>query len=549
MYKILILCFNASLLFLLVCCSSPEMRKLEQLEQYADVNPSGVLAVLDSMDISDGSRTEQALYALLYSQAQYKCYIAAQSDSLIRIASDYYEHSREVRRRMLAHYYLACVQYEIGNYGQSIISASKAEKDAIEIGDNYYLGLIYSQISDSYDHSYNKQESLKYVRLARKAYVRAGKSRHELFTFRDEGRLLTSMTHCDSAIHLLRSIISLPDVKKDSTLYTGCLVHYANALALSGDYDEAKQVYDILHNSYHYNWDVNDLCRLARIYENQNKWDSAKACIRLAEQMARTDLDSIHILTTYVNSAFLDKDYQLLYNSQSKMLDIQNKAILDMYNRTVTSQHRDYFRRQAQIMEERSASERRLFAVCFISLCGFAILGVLFYREKGKRKLAELNQLIETVREVNGQMVLQQEHLSLVQQRVKHLFGEQFGVLDQLVNTYLDHEGSNRNATAVLKELELAIASFSSPKKIKELEAVINDNFNNIIHRLRNQIPIVTDTEVRLFLYLSSRFSSRAIALFMGEKIENIYNKKSRLKKKIMNSEAVDKEEFLDFFV
>ena len=137
----------------------------------------------------------------------------------------------------------------------------------------------------------------------------------------------------------------------------------------------------------------------------------------------------------------------------------------------------------------------------------------------------------------------------MVQQRVKHLFGEQFGVLDQLVNTYLDHEGSNRNATAVLKELELAIASFSSPKKIKELEAVINDNFNNIIHRLRNQIPIVTDTEVRLFLYLSSRFSSRAIALFMGEKIENIYNKKSRLKKKIINSEAVDKEEFLGFFV
>ncbi|MBQ2858703.1 MAG: tetratricopeptide repeat protein, partial [Bacteroidaceae bacterium] len=42
---------------------------------------------------------EQANYALLLSQARSRCRIIATSDSLIRIAADYYQHSNDYARK------------------------------------------------------------------------------------------------------------------------------------------------------------------------------------------------------------------------------------------------------------------------------------------------------------------------------------------------------------------------------------------------------------------------------------------------------------------
>ena len=549
MYKILILCFNASLLFLLVCCSSPEMRKLEQLEQYADVNPSGVLAVLDSMDISDGSRAEQALYALLYSQAQYKCYIAAQSDSLIRIASDYYEDSKEVRRRMLAHYYLACVQYEIGNYGQSIISASKAEKDAIEIGDNYYLGLIYTVISDSYDDTYNSKEELRYTRLSRKAYERAGKRRHELFAILNEGQALIGMRSCDLAATLLDSLMRLPDVATDTILLEKCMRFYASALFLDNKYDEAKRAYLSLLNFPNNQPTVDDLASLSSIYSKLHNEDSALYYIKMAHPMVTNFRDSVQINSALGDFEIERGNYKQALTYDRQITHLQSKAITFVMHEELAAQHKEYYRNESSVTAERAEADKRLFSVCFVALVIVFVLAFLFYREKNHRKLDELNHIIESVKEVNTQLMQQKEDLNIVQQRIKQLYGDQFEVLDQLINTYLDHEGSNRNATAVLRELESSISTFSSTKKVRDLQQIVDENFNNITLRLQSQIPGITDAEVRLFLYLGSHFSSRTIALFMGDKLENIYNKKSRLKKKIINSEAVDKTEFLEFFV
>ena len=61
----------------------------------------------------------------------------------------------------------------------------------------------------------------------------------------------------------------------------------------------------------------------------------------------------------------------------------------------------------------------------------------------------------------------------------------------------------------------------------------------------RKDFPNLNSDIYQFAIYQFSGFSSRAISIFMNEKIENIYNKKSRLKNRIQKSDVPRKEEYL----
>ena len=59
------------------------------------------------------SKSEAALYALLRTQADYKCDVPLTSDSLILLATDYYGTKRKTQRAALAQHYLGCTYIEM----------------------------------------------------------------------------------------------------------------------------------------------------------------------------------------------------------------------------------------------------------------------------------------------------------------------------------------------------------------------------------------------------------------------------------------------------
>ena len=162
------------------CGDAPSMRQLQELEACVNDAPDSVLAVLTAADMPRWGEA-RALYALLTVQAQDKSFIDVADDSLICVATDYYATSSDARHRMLAFYYLSRVQYNMQAYAQSIISASRAEEEAITVSDDYYLGLIYRCMSENYNKTYNATEELRYIRMARDCFERAGYALHEQY--------------------------------------------------------------------------------------------------------------------------------------------------------------------------------------------------------------------------------------------------------------------------------------------------------------------------------------------------------------------------------
>ena len=526
------------------CGGRISMRQLQELEARVNDVPDSVLRVLTAADMPRWGEA-RALYALLTVQAQDKSYIDVADDSLICVATDYYAISSDARHRMLAFYYLSRVQYNMQAYAQSIISASRAEEAAITIGDDYYLGLIYRCMSESYNQTYNTTEELYYISKARECFERAGYENHARYAQLNTAKAYMGNGMFDEAEQICEGFLKVSSSLQDSTFILYNLSLYSNVSFLKGKYSIAKNMLLQLAEKKQFKLRVDDYCTLARIYDYEQKFDSALFSLNKAREAAQLESDSVYIYRTLYDMALSNKDENSALSYYIKIVSLQDSVTRAILQQSVATAHRDHYRNLALMTAERAAHDKRLLTICLFALFSISALAILYYREGNKRQEAELARMIESAHEIALTMSRQRDELTSMQKRIDYLFGEQFATLDRLVNTYLDHEGSKRNSTAILHELEQQISEFSSAKKIRQLEQAINETKQQIVARLREQIPNIRETEIHLFLYLCAGFSLRTISLLMNDKLENIYNKKSRFKSKIQRFDTPDKEDFL----
>ena len=110
------------------CGGHGHMRQLERLEAQLDTAPYVVRLALDSIPLASLSDEERALYAILRTQADYKCYVPLTTDSLIRYATDYYNRNRKSYRAAMAWYSLGCVYTELKDDAAAVEAYLQAQR-------------------------------------------------------------------------------------------------------------------------------------------------------------------------------------------------------------------------------------------------------------------------------------------------------------------------------------------------------------------------------------------------------------------------------------
>ena len=123
--------------------------QLESLEAQVDSVPHLVSQALDSMPSKKFRGEARALYALLRTQADYKCFVPQTSDSLIRYATDYYDGNRKSYRAAMAHYSLGCVHSELKDDAAAIEAYLRAQSLFPDTTVRYYR-LCYQNLGHHY---------------------------------------------------------------------------------------------------------------------------------------------------------------------------------------------------------------------------------------------------------------------------------------------------------------------------------------------------------------------------------------------------------------
>lgn len=522
-------------------------------EQQMDTYPDSALQLLKTIDSKHLVTKEgKARYALLYSQALDKNYIDVTNDSLINIAVDYYkEKSGHKYYSMLSHYYKARVEYNRKSYSQSIVTAAIAEKLALEIEDYFYLGLIYQCLSQNYKLAYNSVLQLRYIKMAYKSLKRAGRDNHAQYCLMNIAKAYVSNRDFKNAISIYKQLINIINKEDNTQLLERCLHNYAHCLSVESDFSEAKKVLLQLYCMPKYEWEVTDYCNLARAYNKEGSKDSARFYVDKAKEVVTQDLDSVFIFRALYEMSLSDNNHKEALSYLKKINLLQDSVTDATLDQAVLRSHRDFLEQETFQAKKDAAYNRSIFTlwvVILIALIAVLLFAILYYYETVKRKNIEVKTVLGNLCEIKMELDNRRNDLEQSQQQIIEIFSSQFSILDNFTNIYLDHDGKNKVSSAVLKELEKCIAGFSSQQRLDELNDAVNSSMNKIVDRLSLQVPSVNKNEINLFLYLCAQFSPRVISLFMNDKLENIYNKKSRLKRKIINSNAPDAKQFLRFF-
>lgn len=127
--------------------------------------------------------------------------------------------------------------------------------------------------------------------------------------------------------------------------------------------------------------------------------------------------------------------------------------------------------------------------------------------------------------------------------RSKPLSLGRLDALQRLCEQYYIYEGTENLQPKILKEVKSIIEELRADPT--DLEKLIDENNDGAVSKLRKEFPKLKEEDVRLFCFVASGFSATTIATLTGKEKQYVYNRIYRLRNRISDSEAPDKDLFI----
>ncbi len=544
-----------------ISCSNQRQasKLLTDAERLMDEHPDRALVILDSIR-PDGltSARLRADYALLLTQARDKNFRFETDDSLISTAVDYFDAHPVDDRQTLAHFYRGVVNLYKGNLTLAITEALTTLDVARELDDPYILAKANELIADIYVATFNFDHAIPYRRQAADYYRLAGKQlneqyalvdlaheydrieKHEItITILDSISATVSDTTLLGYIHLtyMHSLISVLD-------YKSALSHSAKAEQLW--YDKIRELQNRPYASY--------------IHSNLGQLDSAEYYLKLEELYNPNcmELEAYHWAKS--NILMRKNDYENALESLSNMLSVHNKDIKELLKTNVALAESD-FHQQKSLSERHKAERYHIITWMLIAFTTMICIAFyIFHRERMKRKrleienrmheatvlVARINIIENNANELKSIIENKDDRLNQQTILVNRLFKDRYKVLNNLTNEYFEKRNSEATRSLIIKDFEREIEKLKQDDYIDQLKTIVDQCRDNILTRMREQLPRFKETDITFCALVLAGFSPRAICLLMEITHGNYYNKWTRIRARISESDAPDKEIFLE---
>ena len=530
------------------------MRQLNELEACMNDAPDSVLAVLTAADMPRwGER--RALYALLTVQAQDKSFIDVADDSLISVATRYYEHKGKPLHRLQAFYYHGLVCQRSGSLHKALLYYTRALDFVTKVDAPYPIGLLYAHMGSLYSSVHDNPKALGYMEEAYQHYELVGKERLMNFAKLDIGKCHFNMHNFSLAASLYNEVLAWGAAHNDTYITYSTL----NSLLRLHDATENFRALDTLINIYSLEAVAQSATAygiIAYHYVKKNDKSAAENALAQAWELAKTPQDT---------SMLWQKSYQIF-----KTLDVPSKALYynellfahqDSIARVTLQQplkqiQLDYYHSELDLAKVRNLNLRYTIGIVILVVIFSATLLWIWIRIKNREQNSKIKSYIDTADQLRVTLYHKEEELdkvtdalqqqatdtAILQQRIASLFKEQYNLLDELCTTYYENPKDELRSGHIYEQVRDTIDSFSSDEGYAKLESIVNDGCNDAIARLRHEFPKFKETDFRLLCYFCAGFSIQAICLFTQEDSKKLWVYKSRLIARIKNSDAPSKD-------
>lgn len=545
------------------CGGRISMRQLEQLEARMNDASDSVLAVLTAADMPRwGER--RALYALLTVQAQDKSYIDVADDSLISIATRYYDRRGPALRRLQAFYYHGRVYANAGLSHEAMTAYTRAKEFVDKVDAPYPVGLLYAQMGVLYGNDYDYQRALDNTEKAFCCFEKAGKERLLYITKCNMGLSHLNKLQFSQAEALFNESLLWGETHNDTYIVGSTLT------PLLRSYDATANIEAL--DSLFIRYPVHTLPKntatysiIAHYYALKEDRVASEDALEQAWQMSTTAEDTAKLWNkSYLVGKLLgDKDMAL--RSHEHLLAHQDSVVRVTLQQPLIASQRDHYETRLKVEELRNQQQRYLMrGAAVVALMVAVVLGIYvrrFLRNKN-RQLIEQIELADELRLTvyNKEQALEEVHhalsaqrltydtkLHIMNQQISQLFKARYQLLDELSKTYYEGTANKSEKDKVYKKVLTEIERLSVDEEFAQLEDIINEYCDNVMAHIRAELPkMFSKIDYHLLCCFYIGFSGKTISVFTGIEANQIPVYKQRLRSKISKSNAPNKQLMLD---
>lgn len=533
---------------------------MDSAEVIMNDDPETALRFMDSIDSHSISGRERiARYALLYSEAQYKNGIDAADDSLIMIAVQYYSINKNLLNRFRSYYMLGCTYNGLGQLTNAAVALGQAELLVGKINDGYRLGLLYTQLGNTFFDSYDFRRAEHYYSMAMYNYKDAGKESHRIYALQDIGGCKIQLKEYYAAHDIMDEVYSWAVLNNDSLLAQSSQFNKLVCSINTGDTPEAMRehaVYIGYENPSGY--DLFTSLLMVRYYILTGQEALADSFLTCSKKMPFTEQDSIKLWynLSLISELKAQPDSALL--CYRKSVELQNRYITRLLEQPAIGAQKDYFQTESEtesMIANRRKSSLIIVSLLLITTIAVSIVAYLLFRYRTGQKINDyLNAIEELVandttnkerlsalhRELSERKRIEEEIIrnnQLLNSRVKALINEQFGPTDYVLTRYYDFSANREDANQLVRIFKDQLKDLMSENNGAKIDSILNELYSGIMERLSSDSFKLSRKELNVFRFLLSGLSVKSVGTMMECSKDSIYKTRDRALEKIRTAD------------
>ena len=552
-----------SCLLLLSCDKRPIVEEFILAQSLMQNKPDSALKVLESISFPEEMhKSDYAEYCLLLTEAQDKTYYKFTSDSVIRVALDYYEATENKAKLPKVYYYMGRVCHTLRNAPQAISYYLKA-KDSLPKDTDYALeARIYNQLGDLYLTLRFNENAISSYQEAYRLLSLAGDSVNLPYILRNMARLYDASDKKDSAIVYYNKAIFLAAEVNNLSCQISSRAEISSVFRRTKNIEKAReQIFKAVELSGDRNLSPQTLLILGDWFSATGQLDSARYYFN--QSMNTTNLythaASIRALAlleekleNYKQTVLYNHQYNACKDSIEKLMD--KTAVADM----------EHFYNYQQVENENSrikieySRKQLLYSILFLSTVIVLILIAayfFYYRQKKKKEillkekdllykeeqyrrsrekveanLREIQSLKDAIEKSSDQL----DQLSKKLIMTKKEFLEQENRQIELSIHHVNLQREKLILSPVYKEVkELTADKILSQSVWLQFKEEIDSVYNVFEDKLRLLHPTMSDIEIKVCYLVKAEFNVSEIATLLGRAKPTITSCRKRLYEKI----------------
>ena len=284
----------------------------------------------------------------------------------------------------------------------------------------------------------------------------------------------------------------------------------------------------------------NDYAMLGASYARMGNISEAKGVIHKIEKNSDREF-LLYCIYSH------NKDYERALRALEQAHKLQNEALRTLSTQNISSIGIEYFRYNDNIKKQQL--KELYFIISIICIVFFSAILLICNRIHFRTKMhkRELDENIALVVDLRNRITAKEDMLLNKQTLIEQLFSSHYDAFNRLSSAYYQCKGLSNEKEKIHNEVVRIISNVATDAiAIKKMEEFINRYKDNLMVKFNKSFPDFSKSEVTLYMYVVLGFSARAISIFLNENIDVIYNRKSRLKQKILKSKVNNREYFLE---